>query len=81
MTDSTKLIAIFQALLTQLEQTISRMPQHLMAEDGRAESLGNQIQSHQTQLARIKNVLRKHQDHERRKRELETQNRKNNPKH
>jgi hypothetical protein len=79
MSDPTKLIAVFQALLAQLEQTISQMPQ-LMAEDGRAESLGNQIQAHQTQLARIKNVLRKHQDHEKRKRELETQNRKNNPK-
>jgi len=73
MTDPTKLIAVFQALLVQLEQTISQMPK-MMAEDGRAENLGNQIQ-------RIKNVLRKHQDHEKREKELEKQNLKNDPRH
>jgi conjugal transfer/entry exclusion protein len=78
MNDPAKMIEVFQALLAQLEQTISVLPQ--LVEDGRADSLGNQIQSYQTKLARVKNVLRKHQDHERRKREIEKSNRDNSRK-
>ena len=79
MTEPAKLIAVFQALLAQLEQTVSLMPE-LMAEDGHGDNLSDKIQKYQTQLARVKNVLRKHQDHEKRKREIETQNRTNSKK-
>jgi glutamate mutase epsilon subunit len=46
MYDDTKIIRIFQALLAQLEQTVSVLPQ--LMEDGRADNLGNKIQSYQT---------------------------------
>ena len=79
MTDPAKMIGIFQALLAQLEATVEMLPQ--LVEDGRGESLNNQIQSYQTKLARVKNVLRKHQEHERRKREIQRQNKENSRKH
>ena len=78
MTDPAKLIEVFQGLLGQLEQTISLMPQ--LVENGRTDNLNNQIQSYQTKIARIKNVLRKNQDHERRRREIQKQNRTNDHK-
>lgn len=77
--DSARLIQVFQMMLAQMEAMVGMMPQ-LMGEDGRSESLGNQIQSYQTKLARVKNVLRKHQDQERRKRDLERQNKQNSRK-
>ncbi|MEI8287875.1 MAG: hypothetical protein WCH99_00265 [Verrucomicrobiota bacterium] len=73
------MISIFQALLAQLEATVATFPQ--LVEDGRSDSLGNEIQNYQTKIARIKNALRKHQDHERRRREIEKQNRDNSRKH
>jgi hypothetical protein len=76
MNDATKLIQVFQMLLAQMEAMVGMMPQ-LMGEDGRSESLSNQIQSYQTKLARVKNVLRKHQERERRKREIQRQNKGN----
>lgn len=79
MTDPKKMISIFQALLAQLEATVATFPQ--LVEDGRSDSLGNEIQNYQTKIARIKNALRKHQDHERRRREIEKQNRDNSRKH
>ena len=75
MNDPAKLIEIFQALLAQLEQTISGVPK--LMEDGRTDSLSNKIQTYQTQIARVKNALRKQQDHERHKREVEKKNREN----
>lgn len=76
MNDAAKMIQVFQMLLAQMEAMVGMMPQ-LMGEDGRSESLGNQIADYQTKLARVKNVLRKHQDAERRKRDIERQNRTN----
>lgn len=76
MNDSAKLIQVFQMMLAQMEAMVGMMPQ-LVGEDGRTENLGNQVQSYQTRLARVKNVLRKHQDHERHRREIEKQNRDN----
>jgi Mg/Co/Ni transporter MgtE len=78
--DAAKMIQVFQMLLAQMEAMVAMMPQ-LMGEDGRSESLGNQIQSYQTKLARVKNVLRKHQEQERRKREIQRQNKENSRKH
>jgi hypothetical protein len=78
MNDTAKILEFVSAFLSKLDGTISQIPR--LVEDGRSDSLSNQIQSYQTQLARVKNVLRKHQDHEKRKREIETQNRKNDPK-
>ena len=80
MTDPQKMIEVFQMLLAQLEATVGMLPQ-LVGEDGRAESLGNQIQSYQTKIYRVKNVLQKHRDHERRQREIQKQNRDNARKH
>lgn len=79
MNDSAKLIQVFQMLLAQMEAMVEMMPQ-LVGEDGRAESLSNQIAAYQTRLARVKNALRKHQDAERRKREIERQNKQNSRK-
>lgn len=79
MNDAAKMIQVFQMLLAQMEAMVGMMPQ-LMGEDGRSQSLGNQIQSYQTKLARVKNVLRKHQEQERRKREIERQNKQNSRK-
>jgi hypothetical protein len=75
MIDAGKMIGIFQALLAQLEQTVSVLPQ--LVEDGRTDNLSNQIQSYQTRLARVKNVLRKHQEHDRRQKQIQQQNRAN----
>lgn len=75
MTDPTKIIQVFQMLLAQLEAMVQMMPQ--LMEDGRADTLSNQIQSYQTKIARVKNVLRKHHEHERRQREIQKQNRDN----
>ncbi len=80
MTESDKIIQVFQMLLAQLEAMVGMMPQ-LVGEDGRAESLGNQIQSYQTKISRVKNVLQKHRDHERRQWEIQKQNRDNARKH
>ena len=63
-------------LLAQMEAMVGMLPQ-LVGEDGRGENLNNQIQDYQTKLARVKNVLQKHKDHERRQREIQKQNRAN----
>jgi len=80
MTDGDKWIQVFRLLLAQLEGLVDSMPQ-TVAEDGRTDSLSNQIQSYQTQLARVKNVLRKHQEAERRKREIDRENKAHARKH
>ena len=79
MNDAAKLIQVFQMMLAQMEAMVDMMPQ-LVGEDGRTESLSNQVAAYQTKLARFKNVLRKHQDAERRKREIERQNKQNSRK-
>lgn len=76
MNDSAKLIQVFQMMLAQMEAMVEMMPQPV-GEDGRTESLSNQIATYQTKLARVKNVLRKHQEQERRKRDIERQNKQN----
>lgn len=79
MNDAAKLIQVFQMMLAQMEAMVDMMPQ-LVGEDGRTESLSNQITAYQTKLARVKNVLRRHQDAERRKREIQRQNKENSRK-
>lgn len=79
MNDAAKMIQVFQMLLAQMEAMVEMMPP-LVGEDSRTDSLSNQIASYQTNLARVKNVLRKHQDRERRKREIERQNKENSRK-
>lgn len=76
MNDQAKLIQIFQMMLAQLEAIVGMMPE-LMSEDGRSESLGNQIASYQSKVARLKNVLRQQKDHEERKREIDRSNKLN----
>lgn len=80
MNDPAKLIQVFQMMLAQMEAMVEMMPQ-LVGEDGRTESLSNQITAYQTKLARVENALRKHQDAERRKREIQRQNKENSRKH
>ena len=79
MNDAAKMIQVFQMLLAQMEAMVEMMPQ-LMGEDCRSEGLNSQVQSYQTKLARVKNVLRKHQEQERRKREIQRQNKENSRK-
>jgi hypothetical protein len=78
MTDPQRIIQVFQMLLAQLEAMVEMMPQ--LVEDGRADTLGNQIQSYQTKIARVKSALRKHQELERRQREIQRQNKENSRK-
>jgi ABC-type bacteriocin/lantibiotic exporter with double-glycine peptidase domain len=79
MNDAAKIIQVFQMLLAQLKAIVEMMPQ-LVGEDGRADNMGNQIQNYQTKIARLKNVLQKHKDHEQRQREIQKQNRENSRK-
>jgi hypothetical protein len=79
MNDAAKMVQIFQMLLAQMEAMVDMMPQ-LVGEDGRTESLSNQVAAYQTKLARVKNVLRKHQEAERRKQEIQRQNKQNSRK-
>ena len=69
MIEPAKLIAIMKVMLSELERSLAEAPAPLK-ENGRSENL-------KTQIDRLKYVLKKHQDHDRRKRELEKQNRDN----
>lgn len=73
-----RLIYAIEILLAQLDASLS--PQMTEA-DSRADSLKKRIGGFKDQTARLKSVLRKHQDAERRKRSLSKQNRDNTKRH
>jgi hypothetical protein len=82
MSDSTldpgRIISILEILLAQLEASLA--PQ-VIEGDSRTDSLKKRINGFKDQTARLKSVLRKHQDAERRKRALIKQNRQNTRRH
>ncbi len=69
-----RLIYAIEILLAQLDAMLS--PQ-VIEGDSRSDFLKKRINGFKDQTARLKSVLRKHQDAERRKRALEKQNRQN----
>ncbi|MGP8055200.1 MAG: hypothetical protein ACLQAH_15440 [Limisphaerales bacterium] len=72
--DPGKIISILEILLAQLEASLSSQ----MAEgDTRTNLLKKRISGFKDQTARLKTVLRKHQDAQRRKRALIKQNQQN----
>lgn len=71
MTDPGKLIAIMKVMLSELEQSLSTIPQEIQENDAATDHLKGRID-------RLEAVLKKREDHARRQRELETQNRRNN---
>jgi len=72
--DPGKIISILEILLAQLEASLS--PQ-MTEGDTRTDMLKKRISGFKDQTARLKSVLRKHQDAQRRKRSLIKQNRQN----
>jgi len=69
-----RLIYAIEILLAQLD---AALPQELSEVDSRTDSLKKRINGFKDQTARLKSILRKHQDAERRKRALSKQNRDN----
>jgi hypothetical protein len=72
--DPGRIMSILEILLAQLEASLS--PQ-MTEGDPRTDLLKKRINGFKDQTARLKSVLRKHQDAERRKRALSKQNRDN----
>ncbi len=73
-----RLIYAIEILLAQLDASLS--PQ-MTEGDSRTDFLKKRIGGFKDQTARLKSVLRKHQDAERRKRALSKQNRDNAKRH
>lgn len=71
MTDPAKLIAIMKVMLSELEQSLSGSPQEIQENDAATDHLKGRID-------RLDAALKKREDHARRQRELEKQNRRNN---
>jgi hypothetical protein len=69
-----RIIAALEVLLAQLEASLA--PQ-MTEGDSRTDLLKKRIDGFKDKTTRLKTVLRKHQDAERRKRELAKQNRQN----
>jgi len=76
--DPARIISILEILLAQLDASLS--PQ-MTEGDTRTDLLKKRISGFKDQTARLKTVLRKHQDAERRKRALVKQNRQNTRRH
>ena len=75
MMTAEKIITVMQVLLTQLEQTLSTAPQ--VAEASRTDLLKNQLQGYRDKVHRLQKVVRKTQDTDRRRKELDRENRRN----
>jgi len=73
-----RILDAIEVLLAQLEASLA--PQ-MTEGDTRADMLQRQIDVFNDRTTRLKSVLRKHRDAERRKRELDKQNRDNNRRH
>lgn len=73
MMTAEKIITVMQVLLTQLEQTLSTAPQ--VAEASRTDLLKNQLQGYRDKVHRLQKVVRKTQDADRRRKELDRENR------
>ena len=73
-----RLIYAIEILLAQLDATISP---EMTEGDTRTDLLKKRINGFKDKTARLKTVLKKHQDAERRKRSLTKQNRQNTKRH
>ena len=73
-----RLIFAIEILLAQLDASLSAQ---MTEGDSRSDYLKKRIGGFKDQTARLKSVLRKHQDAERRKRSLSKQNRDNSKRH
>jgi hypothetical protein len=76
--DPARIISILEIMLAQLEASLS--PQ-MTEGDTRTDLLKRQIDGFKDKTARLKTVLQKHQQAERRKRSLMKQNRQNTKRH
>ena len=73
LTEPAKIIAIMRMMLTELENALSQSPEPVReGEDARTNQL-------KTRIDRLDGVLKQHQAANRRRKELERENRKNNP--
>lgn len=68
-------IRLIQLLLMGLEDLLS---QGALTEDARSEELNRKLQRYQDKVARVKSIVAKHRAAERRKQELERDNRRRN---
>ena len=71
LTDPQKIISIMRVMLTELERTLLKSPQVLENDDSRADQLKGQID-------RLDTALKKSQSADRRRKELDRENRENN---
>lgn len=76
--DPQNLLRLVQVLLMHLEDTLSASDE--VTEDTRSDQLRTRIQNYRDQVARLRSALSKHRDAERRKRELQRDNDRRNPK-
>lgn len=72
LTDPAKIIAIMRVMLTELERMLPTSPRVLEDDDSRTDQIKGQID-------KLDMVLKKHQAADRRRKELERQNRENFP--
>ena len=70
-----RILAAIEVLLAQLEASLAP---EMNEGDSRSDLLKRRIEGFKDKTARLKAVLKKHQDAERRKRELQKQNSQNN---
>ena len=69
-------IRLIQLLLMGLEDLLDSDALH---EDTRTTTLGRKLQSYRDKVARVRSVLAKHRDADRRRRDLKSDNRRRNP--
>jgi hypothetical protein len=72
--DPARIISILEILLAQLEASLSP---ELSEADSRTDYLKKRIDGFKDQTARLKIVLRKHQDAERRRKQIDKENKRN----
>jgi len=70
-----QILDLMEILLMELERSLEAAP--TMSEDARTDNLKHQIADYRNKTQRLKTVLQKHKAHERRKREIDRQNRRN----
>ena len=72
LTDPAKIISIMRVMLSELERSLPKAPLIDEVDDSRTDHLKSRID-------RLDTVLKKHQETDRRKKELTKQNRENTP--
>lgn len=74
--DPAAYIRVIQLLLMGLEDLLNS---NELTEDARGDDLNHRLQGYRDKVARLKSVVAKHRDTQRRRRDLETDNRRRNP--